>query len=121
MGAMCVTEYRFDGPAPPCESLTRELQDELGGTVSELEPIEVDGDRVRIASMSAIVLLYGAKVCQRRGGWAVHPYEADPPACVVPIPSWAETPWREHGFFRRLCLGFGEISLERVPRSPRLA
>ena len=115
MTPMCIAEFRFPEQPPSLETLIGDLRSELGANAqNRFDAIEVVGDRVRLLSMDLIALMYGAKVCQGRGGSAVAPYAAGGGG-RIPIPSWAETPWTKHGWFRRLRIRFGRISLARVP------
>jgi hypothetical protein len=110
---MCLLEFRFTDRAPTPEALSAKLGDQLGTRSQRLDELEVRGDRVRALSQHVVALLYFAKICQELGGVSVRPDGSEPGR--IPIPGWAQIPWRQHGLLKRLSIRLGRISLRRVP------
>jgi hypothetical protein len=111
---MCIVTFRFEGKPPSEDRLLERLRLELGSQAErQFDSIEVKDGLVHFLSMSALPLLYAAKVCQELGGAAT-----DPRGRVrarIPIPRWAHTPWTQHPWFKRLSIRLGGISLRQEP------
>jgi hypothetical protein len=107
---MAIVELRFRASLPTREALLQALEAELGaGVERRFDGIEVQGDCLRALSQDLVSLLYFAKVCQGLGARAVARRGGD--EGVIPIPAWAEVPWKQHGWLRRLRIRLGRISL----------